>query len=205
MALSPPPLQLVAMAQNAEDVVLHRAFSNAGVRGGFYVDAGAGDPVAGSLTWNLIHRLGWYGIDIEPQARLADSLREANPGNVIVECALGAEDGELSFFRLNDNWGMSTLYPEVAGRHRAAGWDVEEISVVVRSLDSVLTEYADRPIDLLKIDVEGLESEVIAGANLSRWRPGVLVVEATAPASTTPTHHGWEGMVLGTSSVSWTV
>ena len=42
------------------------------------------------------------------------------------------------------------------------------------------------------IDVEGAEAQALSGLDLQRWRPWVLVVEATRPNSTEPSHEAWE-------------
>jgi hypothetical protein len=79
----PPRFAVVAYARNAEDVVLLRTFADR--RGGFYVDIGAGEPDSGSLTKNLVDRLGWQGVNIEP---LPDRLPDwCPPAPVTSTCA----------------------------------------------------------------------------------------------------------------------
>jgi hypothetical protein len=46
------------------------------------------------------------------------------------------------------------------------------------------------------IDVEGHGREVLAGANFERFGPLVVIVEATRPNSTAPTHASWEGLLV---------
>ena len=53
----------VSYAQNGEDVVLFRALG--GVESGRYVDVGANDPVADSISYAFYLR-GWSGITIDP-------------------------------------------------------------------------------------------------------------------------------------------
>lgn len=52
-----PPM--LSYAQNAEDVVLRRAFVAVDI--GFYFDVGAGHPVEDSVTHHFYER-GWRGI-----------------------------------------------------------------------------------------------------------------------------------------------
>src|SRR5688572_4513997 len=52
---------ITSFAQNGEDVRLWRIFANQGP--GFYVDVGAGDPTADSVT-RLFYDSGWTGINI---------------------------------------------------------------------------------------------------------------------------------------------
>jgi methyltransferase FkbM-like protein len=66
-------------------------------------------------------------------------------------------------------------------------------------LDALLERQGWSPEDdvhFLLVDVEGAEREVLRSIDLRRWRPWVLVVEATAPNSTRSTHDEWEPDVL---------
>jgi hypothetical protein len=51
-------------------------------------------------------------------------------------------------------------------------------------------------IDFLKIDVEGWEEAVIRGGDWQRFRPRVVLVEATQPNSPRPSHAAWEPLLL---------
>ncbi|MFC6879651.1 MULTISPECIES: hypothetical protein [Actinomadura] len=86
---------LIAYAGNVEEVVLMRAF--AGRQGGFFVDVGAGEPVSGSLTKNLVDRRGWRGISIEPLPERHARLTRARPDDVCLRVAVGAEPGTVRF------------------------------------------------------------------------------------------------------------
>ncbi|MBU6423753.1 MAG: FkbM family methyltransferase [Chloroflexi bacterium] len=56
----------------------------------------------------------------------------------------------------------------------------ERFAVEVRTLDSLLE--AERRVDLLKIDTEGAEVEVLAGAASTLRRTGRVVLEWHSPA-----------------------
>ena len=51
-------------------------------------------------------------------------------------------------------------------------------------------------IDFLKVDVEGAERDVLAGADWRRFRPKVVLVEAVAPGTMAPSHAEWEPILL---------
>lgn len=52
------------------------------------------------------------------------------------------------------------------------------VEVPIRTLDDILVEsHAPQPIDFLSIDVEGHETEVLRGLDISRWRPRPILVE----------------------------
>lgn len=56
---------------------------------------------------------------------------------------------------------------------------IDEISVPVRSLESILDEYLPQEthIDFLSVDVEGLDLEVLKSNNWDKYRPKVVVIE----------------------------
>jgi len=184
-------MTFVSYAQNHEDVLLWRALGH--VPGGFYVDVGANHPSDDSVTRAFYER-GWSGINIEPLAQHIAQLRAERPRDVNLQLAIGAQDGELELFDTSVR-GLATASAEVAQMHARAGLTVVRLTVPMRRLDGVLAEYAARDVHFLKIDVEGLEADVLAGMDFSRCRPWVLVVEATRPNSQT-VEASWEPLVL---------
>ncbi|WP_166518220.1 FkbM family methyltransferase [Candidatus Blastococcus massiliensis] len=190
-----PDQRFVSFAQNAEDVVLWRALKH--LPRGCYVEVGANDPVDGSISRAFYDR-GWSGIAIEPVPAFAEAYRRERERDVVVRAAIADSDGEQLTMHVIDGTGLSTLDAEVAQRHREAGWPTREETVPVRRLDDVLAEHLSPEDDIhfMVVDVEGSEASTLATVDLGRWRPWVLVVEATAPNSAEPTHEQWEDTVL---------
>lgn len=191
-----PKFNTISYAGNGEDVVLMRAFD--GKRGGFFVDVGAGEPDIGSLTKNLVDRLDWRGINIEPLPDAFERLSAARPHDTNLQMAIDTEPGRAVFHRilpaqgLVGGPGLSTLAPEIVDMHRATGWGVEDFEVDVITLEAVLRQYAKPRFDLLKVDVEGREAAVLKSAGLAHWKPRVIVAEATLPDTVIPSHADWE-------------
>ena len=184
---------MISYAQNAEDVVLARLF--AGRRTGRYVDVGAGDPVADSVTRHF-YELGWRGVNVEPTPALADLLRQDRPDDVVVPVAVDERPGTAVLHVFEQDWGRATLDAALAGTYRKRhGWQVREIEVEVVTLAALLDAHPG-PVDFLKIDVEGAELGVLSGADIDRHRPRVVVVEATEPGSPRPSHAAWEPILL---------
>jgi FkbM family methyltransferase len=185
----------VSYAQNQEDVVLARAL-RPDDRGGFWVDVGAGDPVVDSVTAAFAER-GWRGVNVEPLPFEHERLCAARPADTNLQVALGATAGLGTLFvEPAENRGASTMVPELAERYRADGEEFTPIEVPIWTLARVVADHAAGPVDFLKVDVEGFEREVLAGADWSSFRPRVVVMEATVPKSDEPAHEGWEPMLL---------
>jgi FkbM family methyltransferase len=187
--------RVVSFAQNGEDIVLWRALRH--VREGVYVDVGGWDPDVDSVT-RLFYERGWRGVDVEPVPEFAEKFRERRPRNEVVQAAVTdlAVD-EVVLHRVGST-GLSTLDDRLAADHSASGFETEDVRVPARRLDDVLEASAlvDGTIHFLKVDVEGAEAQVLRSVDLDRWRPWVLVIEATLPNSTTTSHAEWEQAVL---------
>jgi FkbM family methyltransferase len=184
----------ISYAQNSEDVLLWRALGH--VKEGFYIDVGANDPVEHSVT-KAFYDAGWRGISIEPLPAFHQDFLEQRPRDINLAIAAGAENGELTLYDVPAVRGWASPEREVAEAHRAQGHRVAELKVPVRTLASVCEEHVTGEIHFLKIDVEGFEGEVLRGMDFARWRPWVLVIEATLPNSRTLNHETWEHMVTG--------
>ena len=182
----------VSYAQNTEDVLLYRALRT--VDQGTYVDVGANDPAGDSVTKAFYDR-GWRGINIEPVTSLYQALVKHRPEDVNIQAAAGTTDGEKTLYEIPGT-GLSTLDADIAGRHRRQGFKVNETSVRVRTLRSILAETPRSDIHFLKIDVEGWEREVLQGMDLVAIRPWIVVVEATEPNTEIPSYRDWERLLL---------
>jgi FkbM family methyltransferase len=184
----------VSYAQNGEDVRLWRALG--GVEEGFYVEVGGWDPEIDSVS-RAFYEKGWSGIVVEPVHEYAEGFRTSRPRDQVVECLAGGhaqDEVEMSVF---PGTGLSTSVPDVAGRHAGAGLAARLDRVPMRTLDEILATAAiPDEIHFLMVDVEGAEADVLRGVSLDRIRPWVLVVEATEPRSTTPSHAAWEPSIL---------
>lgn len=182
----------LSFAQAGEDVLLNRALGH--IPDGFWVDVGAGDPEVDSVTAHF-SALGWRGINIEPDPDACARLAAARPRDVTLCCAAGAAPGRAVLHRIAGT-GLSTLDPAIAARHAEAGLAPEPVEVEVRTLAAICDAHAPPVIHVLKVDAEGHEAEVLAGADFTRHRPWVVVVEATEPNRPTPTHAAWEPGLL---------
>ena len=185
-------MTFISYAQNFEDVMLWRALKH--IDHGFYIDIGAQDPVIDSVSL-AFYEHGWRGIHIEPTRQYSTKLREARPDEIVEQVAIASSEGLLKFYEFNDT-GLSTADPEIAKRHQSAGFLAVVTEVPIASLDSILNRYIHMPVHWLKIDVEGLERNVLESWRSSSTRPWVLVIESTAPLTQVQCNVEWESLVL---------
>lgn len=184
-------MAFVSFAQNFEDVMLWRALKS--VSNGYYIDVGAHDPDSDTVTRAFYER-GWRGINIEPVKTYHDALCRARSRDINLRLAAGPARGTRRFYEIPGT-GLSTLDPEISARHARAGWQSAEHTIEQRPLRDIWSEHVTGDVHFLKIDVEGAEAEVLAGADLERQRPWIIVVEATEPLSQVSSHEAWEPML----------
>ena len=170
---------MITYAQNFEDVMLARLFQ--GQSHGFYIDIGAWHPTLHSVTKHF-YDLGWSGINVEPIQRQYQLFVQDRPRDQNLNVAVGDVAGLLRFYECTDLTSLSTANAEQVEALRLSGHDIISYEVGVITLDDIMATCGERTIDFLKVDVEGFEEQVLRGADWHRFRPRVLLIEATRPA-----------------------
>jgi FkbM family methyltransferase len=132
------------------------------------LDVGAN---AGQFGMQL-REIGYGGriVSFEPMRIPYETLRRAVAGDelwdVAPRAALGAEEGEIEI-NVAGNSESSSILP-MLDAHQIAAPESRYISVEhvpLRRLDSIALQYLDeRSISFLKVDTQGYEDQVIAGA-----------------------------------------
>lgn len=172
--------------------MLQRVFR--GRKDGFYIDVGAMDPVIESVT-KFFYDEGWSGINIEPNEWFYGKLLQERPRDINLNLALGEREERRELY-LFERIGNSTFEESSRDRYVERGFEAKNVPVKVTTLASVCRDYVRRPIDFLKVDCEGWEQFVIKGADWDRFRPTVLIIEATEPGTEIPSWEEWEPYLI---------
>ncbi len=183
----------LSYTQNLEDYHLSLAF--AGQRTGTYVDIGAGHPIADNVSFWFYER-GWRGVAVEPQPDLAALYAQLRPRDAVVRALIGRENGQSDFFLVDRLHGFSTTIEQHAQKALAHGANYRRQRLPVMTLVALCEAQGLREIDFLKIDVEGAEADVLAGADFKCFRPKVILAEAVTPGSNEPAWAEWEPMLV---------
>jgi len=167
------------------DLLLHLALR--GPRGGLFIDVGAH---IGTHTVYFAKFLADHVVAVEASPHLQPVLQRNLDANGVtnctcLHCGAGAQAGVARVVvphGQNSNTGMTRL---VADGHAACP-DTQEQRVTLRTLDAIVRAAVDErpgmPLSLVKIDVEGMELDVLEGARevLAHHQPHVVAEAASA-------------------------
>ena len=143
------------------------------------IDVGAneGQWITALLTVASVNRIEAFEPNPHAVSRLREVLQECKTYHVH-QAAVGGRCGETEMHLTDDSRFSSLLKPrESLTKHYSTAAAVNEITTVpVVTLDSALSSLEE--VDLLKIDVQGFEPEVLAGARQITRRTKAILIEA---------------------------
>lgn len=162
---------------------LKKSYSNWGVdmmadfffkdqKKGFYVDVGCHHPHLNNNTLPLYKR-GWNGINIDLDYSSIDLFNFFRSRDINIQSAVSNKEDEKDLFFFHDRSAINTL-------NQINGKNAKEIKKIkVNSLNNILdnSNFKDKEIDFLTIDVEGHEVEVLEGLDFSKYKPKLVVLE----------------------------
>jgi FkbM family methyltransferase len=151
---------MIDTSQNKETTFIRNHFGHGFI--GRYLDIGSNDGITLSNTYGL-YKDGWLGVNMEPSKAAYDSLCINQPKCININAAIGTISGKATLYESGTHLGtgdtslVSTLLPEEMNR-----WKKERfipVPVNVMTIDDICAKGSD--IDLLSLDVEGMELEVL--------------------------------------------
>ncbi len=183
---------IVSYAQNFEDVMLWRALGY--IENGFYIDIGAQDPIVDSVS-KAFYEHGWRGFHIEATPYYANLLKQDRPDEQVFQVAMSDTSEQITFYEISET-GLSTGVCDIAQRHQDSKFPTKKIIVQGMTLHELFSKIEVHEIHWLKIDVEGMEKQVLLGWENSIFRPWVIVIESTLPLTQIENYEEWEFLLI---------
>lgn len=148
-------------------------------RNGFYVDIGAFRPKELSTTYYFYRKLNWSGIIIEPNPAAKEEFLSQRPKDTFLNMGAANTTDKLTYYKFQDPT-LNSFNQQVYDDNRDTYIDKLEIPVAPLAdiLDKNLKE--NQTIDLMNIDVEGLDLEVLRSNNWDKYSPRVILIEDLA-------------------------
>lgn len=168
----------VAFSQEGEDILLMRILDIK--KKGFYVDVGAHHPKRFSNTYNL-YLNGWNGLNIDPNPGTKKIFDKYRPRDVNLEMGVSKNNQYMQYYIFNET-ALNSFSPDLSIYRNNTKSDyhiTEEKSILVQPLAKILKDNlpVKQKIDLMNIDVEGLDLEVLESNDWVNYRPRIIIIE----------------------------
>lgn len=164
-------------SQSGEDIVADVELGRK--KKGTYIDVGAFHPKLFSNTY-LFYKRGWNGVVIEPRPGAEELFLKVRPRDRFVGMGVALKKDVLEYMEFEDS-ATNTFSKKQADRNtKEAGRKfVRKINLVVMPLRDILASNSMEgvEIDLMSVDVEGMDLPVLKSNDWSKFRPKVLICE----------------------------
>ncbi len=173
-------------AQSGEDVVVDAILNRQ--KRGFYVDVGAYHPKVFSNTY-LFYKRGWKGVCVEPNPGAKILFEIVRLRDRFVGCGVGEKTQKLKNSKTQNNVMEYYVFGEGATNTfskkqrneniRSSRRLLEVKKIPVKTLKEILDENVPKgqKIDLMSVDVEGMDLEVLKSNDWKKYRPKVVIAE----------------------------
>ena len=167
----------VSYSQFGEDMIVR--WLTRGSKPGFYVDIGAFHPIALSNTYGLYCR-GWRGINVEPRPGAVRKFDILRPRDINLGYCIVPTKKQRATYYMFEKRVYNTIDLETAQRYMNAGIRLMgKQPIPACTLTELLDTYVpeNTEIDLMNIDVEGVDEDILRSNDWHRHAPKILIFE----------------------------
>lgn len=163
-------------SQDFEDIIIDDLLCQK--EKGIYVDIGCHEPKRLSNTYRF-YRKGWFGLCVDPNPQCVSNFKRLRHKDMIVMAGVGAGDAAGPLYIFGPH-ALSTFVKKKVNENQQKGHKVESTQQVpIYSLSNILDSHLkDKKIDLLSIDVEGMDLEVLQSNDWQKYKPTLICVES---------------------------
>ncbi len=162
----------------AEDAIVKGISDRYHININHYIDIGANHPYGGNASF-LFYLNGATGCLVEPNKQHIELLKKFRPNDKVINKGVSNKenDGKKSTYYMVKDIDTINTFSEVAvKRYRDKGLQIEEKSLEMISLDSLIEDYGKK-INYISIDVEGLEFEILKDFDFKRYDIEIFNIE----------------------------
>jgi FkbM family methyltransferase len=162
-------------SQFGEDIILREILKKE-ISNGFYLDVGCYHPKKFSNTY-MLYKKGWSGINIDMEEDKISLFNMVRPRDLNVLSAISDKEEEVTLYRYSKYGLGSTIDKRIASETTDSIYD--KTIVKTKTLTEVINEslYKDTQIDVLSIDIEGMDFRVLKSLDIKKYSPKVIIIE----------------------------
>ena len=163
-------------SQGEEELFLLNYFKK--VNDGFYIDVGCYSPKKFSNTYAL-YKKGWSGINIDPNENTIKEFDKFRTRDKNILAFVSSKIKSYKYFYFDEPALNGFLTKKRLKILKDEGFRLKKTkNIHSKTLNQILTECGSiRKIDLLDIDVEGLDYDVLKSIDLDNIYVGLILVE----------------------------
>jgi FkbM family methyltransferase len=163
-------------SEHAEEWIVRDFFHDR--RSGTFVDVGSNHYRSLSNTYYLEQTLGWSGIAIDAQQEYGADYAKYRPRTKFFSFFVSdRSDATESLFVPRMNKLVASSSPGFSGRFDSSP---QERKVATITLNDLLDRTGVAKVDFLSMDIELAEPKALAGFDIERFKPALIVVESHA-------------------------
>ena len=161
-------------SMDGEDIAINQFIKNK--KDGFYVDVGAHHPLQRNNT-HLLYRKGWSGINIDINEFSIDLFNYLRPNDENIQIAISDKNGEITFYYQKEFSQLNTTDKNIAKEHFNNNF--KEKIIKCNTIENILenSNFKNKKIDFLNIDVEGAEFKVLNTLDFNKYDPKIICIE----------------------------
>lgn len=168
-------------AQCGEDLIIRFVFEWLKIHRPTYLDIGAHHPVWLSNTYHFYEN-GSSGVCIEPDPECYTEIKRKRKRDICLNVGIGTDGRKSADFFIMTSRTLNTFSREEAERcqdtKNFGDQRIEKIvQVPVQSIGEIMIQHLPKGVNLVSLDVEGMDFEILRTFDFGRFRPEVFCVE----------------------------
>ena len=139
---------------------------------GFFIDVGCHQPLLNNNTY-ILYPKGWRGINIDLDFGAIDMFNFFRKADTNIQAAISNSVGKKNLYFFHNRSAINTLSQTAENKAR----EIREVKTF--TLNDIIenSQFKNKEIDFLSVDVEGTEIEVLQGLDFNKYKPKLVVLE----------------------------
>jgi len=141
-------------------------------KNGFFIDVGCHQPLLNNNTY-ILYKKGWRGINIDLDFGAIDMFNFFRKDDTNIQAAISNSVGNKNLYFFHNRSAINTLSQTAENKAR----EIREVKTF--TLNDIIknSQFKNKEIDFLSVDVEGTEIEVLQGLDFNKYKPKLVVLE----------------------------
>ena len=125
----------------------------------------------------MLYTKGWRGINIDMEEDKISLFQMVRPGDFNIICPVSDRKEEVTLFRFSKYGLGSTINSDFASKTNGEIFDKK--TVETKTINEIIDDspYKGKQIDVLSIDVEGMDFKVLNSLDFATYKPKIIIIE----------------------------